>query len=54
MECLMAAGVKRSKQSGADCTLDQLQLFIEEQKTWLFGHLSYDLKNEIEFILSKI
>ena len=33
--------------------LDQLQQFINENKNWLFGYLSYDLKNEIENLHSK-
>lgn len=27
--------------------LDQLQNFIDKKRTWLFGHLGYDLKNEL-------
>ena len=28
--------------------LDELQTFIDEKRTWLFGHLGYDLKSETE------
>jgi len=33
--------------------LRQLQQFIDASKGWLFGYLSYDLKNEIENLSSK-
>lgn len=32
---------------------EDLELFFNEQKDWLFGHLSYDLKNKIENLTSK-
>src|SRR6476620_7390029 len=47
-ECLLGAGIKRKINVTAANALDQLQNFIDEKKTWLFGHLSYDLKNEQE------
>jgi len=34
-------------------TLAQLQEFYNEKKGWLFGYLTYDLKNEIEQLSSK-
>ena len=48
MECMLAAGVKRQLKADAGNALDKFQQFIDEKKSWLFGHLSYDLKNEIE------
>jgi para-aminobenzoate synthetase component 1 len=48
VECLLAAGEKRRISSDAGSALQQLQSFIDEKKCWLFGHLGYDLKNEIE------
>ncbi len=33
--------------------LEQLQEFYNQRKPWLFGYLSYDLKNEIEQLSSK-
>ncbi len=51
-ECMLAAGVKRSITANAGNALLQLQNFIEENKSWLFGHLGYDLKNEIEDVHS--
>lgn len=55
-ECLLAAGVKHSILANAGQALVKLEHFIEERKTknkdhkpgWLFGHLGYDLKNELE------
>jgi para-aminobenzoate synthetase component 1 len=52
MECLLAAGVKRAIKADAGNSLQQLQSFIEERPAWLFGHLGYDLKNEIEDLSS--
>ena len=52
MECILAAGVKRSIECNAGNALSQLQQFIDERPAWLFGHLGYDLKNEIEQLTS--
>lgn len=51
-ECLLAAGVKRTITATAGTALAQLDAFIQEKKSWLFGHLGYDLKNEIEQVTS--
>ena len=58
MECLLAAGVKRQVKAEAGNALEELQKFINtnphqsdqhgQTRGWLFGHLGYDLKNEIE------
>lgn len=48
VECMLAAGVKRYVKATAGNALHQLQQFIDEKPAWLFGHLGYDLKNEIE------
>ncbi len=48
VECLIAAGEKRRLQVHAGTALLQLQEFIDVKQSWLFGHLGYDLKNEIE------
>ncbi len=48
MECLLAAGVKRSVVAQAGDALEQLQQFSNGTSGWLFGHLAYDLKNETE------
>lgn len=44
MECLLAAGVKREVQHWSDG--------LRLTGTWLFGHLGYDLKNEMEKLSS--
>jgi para-aminobenzoate synthetase component 1 len=52
IECLLAAGIKRKIRCNADSALAQLQQFIDAGNSWLFGHLGYDLKNEIEQVSS--
>jgi para-aminobenzoate synthetase component I len=52
MECLLAAGLRRQLKVNAGNALPLLQNFIDEKKCWLFGHLAYDLKNEIETLSS--
>lgn len=42
-ECLLAAGATASCSS----TLHDLDLFLQDNKGWTFGHLSYELKNII-------
>jgi para-aminobenzoate synthetase component 1 len=49
VECLLAAGVKSSYTAD---NLTGLQHFINERPRWLFGHLGYELKNEIEGLTS--
>lgn len=51
-ECLLGAGVKRQLKANAGNALEQLQEFIGDNQSWLFGHLGYDLKNEIEKVHS--
>lgn len=51
-ECLLAAGVKRQLKTDAGNALKQLQDFMDAGKSWLFGHLGYDLKNEMEQLSS--
>jgi len=55
VECLLAAGVKRELRADAGTAFNQLQQFIEsgaDRMGWLFGHLGYDMKNEIELLSS--
>jgi para-aminobenzoate synthetase component 1 len=47
VECLVAAGAVQSF-SAEKNILPQLQDFCSRQTDWLFGHINYDLKNEIE------
>jgi para-aminobenzoate synthetase component I len=51
-EVLIAAGALRSVQAPAGHAFDQLLQLYTESKDWLFGHFSYDLKNELESGLS--
>jgi para-aminobenzoate synthetase component I len=48
IECLMAAGARRTLSASAGNALDQLSSFYKQENDWLFGHLGYDLKNELE------
>src|SRR6186713_2211188 len=52
VECLLAIGSKNSFIANAGNALNDLQKFLEEKPRWLFGHLGYDLKNEIESVTS--
>jgi len=56
MECLLAAGVKRELKLNAGNAVEQLEAFRSDEafltSGWLFGHLGYDLKNEMEKLSS--
>jgi para-aminobenzoate synthetase component I len=52
VECLLAAGAKRILRTGAGNALQQWEEFRQQGSGWLFGHLAYDLKNEIENLSS--
>jgi para-aminobenzoate synthetase component I len=52
IECILAAGAKKMVSCTAGNALNTLQEFIDKEKGWLFGHMSYDLKNEIEPLTS--
>lgn len=52
-ECLLAAGATRTVTASAGNALDQLSDFYEKDHDWLFGHLNYDLKNELEPLQSR-
>lgn len=52
MECLAGAGARKSLQCQAGHALETLQSFREANPGWLFGHLGYDLKNEMEQLTS--
>lgn len=52
-ECLLAAGAKyRLELNAGYQVFDQLQAFYNTHQDWLFGHLSYDIKNELEPLIS--
>ena len=46
-ECLLAVGCKRKMEAGEGDTFELLKAFSKDQKDWIFGHLGYDLKNEL-------
>jgi para-aminobenzoate synthetase component 1 len=48
-ECLLAAGTTQYISSGS---LKDLDGFLERNRNWIFGHLSYDLKNSIHHFQS--
>lgn len=48
VECILAAGVKRELSAPAGNALEQLAQFTSKKDSWYFGHLGFDLKNEIE------
>jgi para-aminobenzoate synthetase component I len=48
-ECLLAVGYKRNVKANAGNAFELLKTFSRQNNAeWLFGHLGYDLKNEIE------
>jgi len=47
LDCILATGAKRQLTIRNGHALADLQQFIDEKPSWLFGHLGYDLKNEI-------
>lgn len=52
-ECMVAAGKKNGVSFVSGGSLAQLQDFIYAKKdSWLFGHLNYDLKNQLEQLSS--
>lgn len=54
-ECLVAAGSKHRLVANAGHAFNQLQEFTERHPgEWLFGHFSYDLKNETEQLTSSL
>lgn len=54
VECLLAAGAVHSLTVNAgDHAFLQLKTFYEKHGDWMFGHLGYDLKNELEPLVSR-
>jgi para-aminobenzoate synthetase component 1 len=47
-ECILAAGAKKIFSSSAGTALEGLKKFSLQRNDWMFGHFSYDLKNELE------
>mgnify|MGYP003576385366 CR=1 FL=1 len=51
-DLLLAAGASAMVKMDAGNAFEELKAFYDEKKTWLFGLLNYDLKNEIEHLHS--
>jgi para-aminobenzoate synthetase component I len=51
-ECILAAGAIESFTASAGNAFEQLKNFSKNNNEWLFGHFSYDLKNEVESLHS--
>lgn len=47
-ECVAAAGVSSAMPAGGDNNLEVIERFTAGQQDWIFGHLAYELKNDIE------
>ena len=52
-ECLLAVESKKSLEASAGNAFELLKEFCNTEPDWLFGHLSYDLKNEMEQLTSR-
>jgi len=51
-ECLLGAGAQKTIRKGDPNVFHDLYALWEEEHDWLFGHLCYDLKNELQSHLS--
>lgn len=52
-ECIAACGVMKSIIANEENNFRKVDRFKKENDDWLFGHVSYDIKNEIENLSSK-
>lgn len=52
-DCILAAGATRTIQLEKGHSFTALKDFYESKPGWLFGHLGYDLKNEVEQLSSR-
>jgi para-aminobenzoate synthetase component 1 len=51
-ECLAAFGIVSAVIANETSSFQDIDGFINKNKDWIFGHVSYDLKNEIENLTS--
>ncbi len=51
-DCMLAAGVRRSISMQQENSFEVLQKFYQEKPSWLFGHLGYGLKDQLEDVTS--
>ncbi|RWU09813.1 anthranilate synthase component I family protein [Pedobacter chitinilyticus] len=49
-DCLIAFGVKEELFASVGQAFSALKTFVEQHQDWMFGLLSYDLKNEVEVL----
>src|SRR2546426_9120421 len=47
-ECLLGVGSLSALEASAGHAFAQLHDFLSDAEDWMFGHFSYDLKNEID------
>ena len=52
-ECTLGAGARRSLLLEPGKTFTSLKAFYDQHPGWLFGHLGYGLKNDIELLTSR-
>jgi len=52
-ECLAGFGISKSITARKESGLQELDVFREENKDWIFGHVAYDLKNNFEALSSE-
>ncbi|RYF87754.1 MAG: anthranilate synthase component I family protein [Chitinophagaceae bacterium] len=52
-DCILAIGSKRSINLQKDHSFTALKDFHNAKPAWLFGHFGYDLKNEVEALVSQ-
>lgn len=52
-ECTLGAGTRRFLQPKSGNTFASLKKFYDSHPGWLFGHLGYGLKNEVELLSSR-
>ena len=52
-ECLVGAGTLMQLSADSGSALEQFERFVDNAGDWCFGHLGYDLKNEIENLFSR-
>lgn len=48
IECMLAAGSREQVSADAGNAFSAAEALLNNKRDWLFGHLGYDLKNEIE------
>lgn len=52
-ECILAAGSSHMIEASATDAFSALKFFYNHHKDWMFGHFSYDLKNESSVFTSR-